>query len=133
MVPAILAQSPELKLPEPSSSDLLPAFLKINGDLRRMNAGHITALARQTSPTMLWKGVFRQLSNSQVESAFADYRTYFYRNKEVDRQVHLGFDLARTAEWEVRTLSKPVWVALLVFTNILGALMWLVAGRPQRP
>jgi len=43
------------------------------------------------------------------------------------------FDLARTDEREVRSFSKPVWVTLLVFTNILGALMWFVAGRPQRP
>ena len=106
VVPAILAQSPELELPEPSSGDLLPAFLKINGDLRRMNAGHIAALANETSPTMLWKGAFRQLSNSQVESAFADYRTYFYRNKEVDRQVHLGFDLASTANTPVAAANE---------------------------
>ena len=29
-----------------------------------------------------------------VESAFADQRTYIYNGKEVDQQVHLGFDLA---------------------------------------
>ena len=97
VVPAILAKSPELEFREPSSSDPLPAFLKINGDLRRMNTGTVAALARQTAATMLWKGPFRQLSNSQVEAGFADYRTYFYRGKEVDRQVHLGFDLAKTA------------------------------------
>jgi|BarGraIncu01122A_1022018.scaffolds.fasta_scaffold538461_1 hypothetical protein len=43
------------------------------------------------------------------------------------------FDLAKSDEWEVRTFSKPVWVALLVFTNILGALMWFAVGRPRRP
>src|SRR5690606_7768145 len=35
--------------------------------------------------------------NSSVESAFADQRTYVYQGKEVDRQVHLGFDLASLA------------------------------------
>jgi len=25
-----------------------------------------------------------------------------------------------------------VWVVLLVFTNIFGALLWLVVGRPER-
>ena len=30
----------------------------------------------------------------RVESAFADHRTYIYNGKEVDQQVHLGFDLA---------------------------------------
>ena len=39
------------------------------------------------------------------------------------------FDLTRTDEWEVRTFSKPAWVVLLVFTNLLGALMWFALGR----
>ena len=38
-----------------------------------------------------------QLGNSQVEASFADHRTYVYDGKEVDQQVHLGFDLAVTA------------------------------------
>ena len=38
-----------------------------------------------------------QLGNSQVEASFADHRTYLYSGKEVDQQVHLGFDLAVTA------------------------------------
>ena len=46
---------------------------------------------------MLWKGAFLPLVNAQVEAAFADYRTYLYQGKEVDNQVHLGFDLARVA------------------------------------
>jgi murein DD-endopeptidase MepM/ murein hydrolase activator NlpD len=45
----------------------------------------------------LWKGPFVQLGNSQVEASFADHRTYFYQGREVDRQVHLGFDLAVTS------------------------------------
>ena len=40
---------------------------------------------------------FQQLGNSQVEARFADTRTYVYKGKEIDRQVHLGFDLAVTA------------------------------------
>ena len=38
-----------------------------------------------------------QLGNSQVEASFADHRTYFYNGKEIDQQVHLGFDLAVTS------------------------------------
>ena len=34
------------------------------------------------------------MGNTQVESRFADQRTYYFGNKEIDRQVHLGFDLA---------------------------------------
>ena len=52
---------------------------------------------RRPSPTRLWDGPFVQLGNSQVEASFADHRTYVYKGKEVDQQVHLGFDLAVTA------------------------------------
>jgi murein DD-endopeptidase MepM/ murein hydrolase activator NlpD len=38
-----------------------------------------------------------QLGNSQVEASFADHRTYLYKGQEVDHQIHLGFDLAVTA------------------------------------
>jgi murein DD-endopeptidase MepM/ murein hydrolase activator NlpD len=94
VVPPVLQYAPELNA---SSQDLLPAFLKINNDLRRMNNEKIASLARTTAPAMLWKGAFQPMGGSQVESGFADFRTYIYNGKEVDRQVHLGFDLARTA------------------------------------
>jgi murein DD-endopeptidase MepM/ murein hydrolase activator NlpD len=96
VVPPIVSATPGLigDLPQ---SDLLGAYLKINNDLRRRNAEQIAALAGRTTDRALWAGPFRQLSDSQVESAFADYRTYFYKGKPVDKQVHLGFDLARTA------------------------------------
>src|SRR5207237_8788355 len=39
VVPEILEHSPELKLaPPPPGGDMLPAFLEINGELRRINA-----------------------------------------------------------------------------------------------
>jgi murein DD-endopeptidase MepM/ murein hydrolase activator NlpD len=96
VVPDILTQAPELGL-DPRGADLLPAFLKINGDLRRANAERIIAITKATDPARLWDGPFIQMGNSQVEANFADYRTYVYRRQEVDRQVHLGFDLASTA------------------------------------
>ena len=70
----------------------------INGDLRRKNADKIAGFATQTAPEMLWRGVvFHAFKNNAVESAFADHRTYVFDGKEVDRQVHLGFDLASFA------------------------------------
>jgi murein DD-endopeptidase MepM/ murein hydrolase activator NlpD len=98
IVPEILEHSPELKIPPPAAGDdMLPAFLKINGELRKINGDEIAALAKKTARTRLWNGPFVQLGNSQVEASFADHRTYFYKGKEVDRQVHLGFDLAVTS------------------------------------
>ena len=98
VVPDILEHAPELKIATPAegSPEMLTAFLKINGELRQINAKEIAALAAKTSPTRMWEGPFVQLGNSKVEASFADYRTYVYDGKEVDHQVHLGFDLAVT-------------------------------------
>jgi murein DD-endopeptidase MepM/ murein hydrolase activator NlpD len=91
VVPAILEGTTEVK-PEGSSLD---KFLVINGELRRKNAEKIGTFAGQTSPQLLWGGVvFHPFTNTAVESAFADHRTYIYKGREVDQQVHLGFDLA---------------------------------------
>jgi murein DD-endopeptidase MepM/ murein hydrolase activator NlpD len=98
VVPEILEHSPELKIAPPQTgADMITPFLSINGELRRINAGQIAALARKTSPSKLWDGPFVQLGNSKVEAAFADHRTYVYKGREVDQQVHLGFDLAVTS------------------------------------
>jgi murein DD-endopeptidase MepM/ murein hydrolase activator NlpD len=94
VVPAILEGTNEVK-PE---GDTLAKFLVINGELRRKNAAKIASMAQQTAPEMLWQGVvFHPFTNSAVESAFADQRTYVYKGREVDKQVHLGFDLASIA------------------------------------
>jgi len=94
VVPAILEGTNEVK-PE---GDTLAKFLVINGDLRRKNAAKIASFAAQSAPELLWGGVvFHPFKNSAVESAFADERTYLYKGREVDKQVHLGFDLASIA------------------------------------
>ena len=85
---------PEVK----PDGDTLAKFLVINGELRQKNNEKIASLAAQTQPEMLWRGVvFHPFGNTAVESAFADHRTYIYKGKEVDQQVHLGFDLASFA------------------------------------
>jgi murein DD-endopeptidase MepM/ murein hydrolase activator NlpD len=96
VVPEIAEHSPELRM-DPPSGDLLPAFLRENGELRRLNSDRITTLTAMSSPTRFWNGPFVQLGNSQVEASFADHRTYLYNGKEIDQQVHLGFDLAVTS------------------------------------
>jgi murein DD-endopeptidase MepM/ murein hydrolase activator NlpD len=91
VVPAILAGTTDFA---PIGSTL-DKFLAINGELRRRNAATIASFAAKSASELLWRGqVFHPFTNSAVEAAFADRRTYFYQGKEVDRQVHLGFDLA---------------------------------------
>ncbi len=110
VVPEILEHSPELKIATPaeSSPEMLQAFLKVNGELRKINADQIAAMAARTSPARFWDGPFVQLGNSQVEASFADHRTYIYNGKEVDNQVHLGFDLAVTEHVPVVAANNGV-------------------------
>ncbi|HYL36304.1 MAG TPA: M23 family metallopeptidase [Bryobacteraceae bacterium] len=97
------------------SGDLLSRFLKINGEMRRANNQTLADLGLKTAGQFLWKESFLQLANSQVESEFADVRSYIYKGKKVDRQVHLGFDLAVTAHTPVVAANdgKVVWAAPL--------------------
>ena len=116
VVPDILEHAPELKLTVSPGESYLPAFLRMNTDLRRLNAETIVGLSRQTAAEALWKGPFLPLGNAKVESKFADYRTYFYDGKEVDRQVHLGFDLAVTKNIAVEAGND----GKVVFADFLG-------------
>jgi hypothetical protein len=97
------------------SGDLLTRFLKINGEMRRQNNATLSNLRAKTENKFLWKEAFLQLTNSQVESEFADVRTYVYKGKKVDQQVHLGFDLAVSQHTPVLAANdgKVVWAAPL--------------------
>lgn len=113
VVPAIASNTRDVQI---DTGDPLRAFLEINGDLRRRNAETIAALAQKTAPEMRWKDKFQQLGNSQVEAGFADHRTYFYKGKEVDQQVHLGFDLAVTANVPILAAQRGT----VLFADYLG-------------
>jgi murein DD-endopeptidase MepM/ murein hydrolase activator NlpD len=104
VVPEILYNTPELKVE--NASDLLVSYLQINRELRRQNNARITELASATAPKILWDGAFKQLINTAVEAGFADQRSYVYDGKEVDQQVHLGFDLASTTNAPVLAANR---------------------------
>ena len=101
VVPPILQATPELKMPTARPEERLAAFLAINSDVRRKNADQIESIARESGPAMLWRGPFQRMARAASASLFADHRTYVYGGREVDRQVHLGVDLASVRGAEV--------------------------------
>ncbi|MEM9292832.1 MAG: M23 family metallopeptidase [Acidobacteriota bacterium] len=112
VVPKILERTPEIEAGE----NLLASYLLLNNELRAANAATLAALAKETAPEFLWKGPFRQLPDSQVMAGFAERRTYLYDGEAVDRQVHLGYDLA-----SVRQAPVPAANAgRVVFADYLG-------------
>jgi murein DD-endopeptidase MepM/ murein hydrolase activator NlpD len=90
VVPEITSHTPEIK----NEGDPVKTFVRINSELRRKNHAAIAKFAAQSPGRFLWNGAFLQLSNSKVESYFADRRTYVYDGKAVDQQDHVGFDLS---------------------------------------
>lgn len=75
--------------------DNLQIYLKVNNDVRRQNSVFLKELAQKSAPTMLWdKKAFLRLPNAAPRAGFGDHRTYFYQNREIDQQTHMGVDLA---------------------------------------
>jgi murein DD-endopeptidase MepM/ murein hydrolase activator NlpD len=93
VVPAIASQTPGFD----ASGSLLDQYLRINGELRRAELNEVAALAAASEPAFLWSGPFLQMPNTALEANFAQTRTYVHNGREVDRQTHLGLDLASTA------------------------------------
>jgi murein DD-endopeptidase MepM/ murein hydrolase activator NlpD len=114
VVPEILARSGL-----PDTGDRLADYLAINGELRRRNAAELAALVATSSAEPLWRRPFLPMPNAQVMSPFADHRTYLYDSREVDRQVHLGYDLASVRRAEVPA-GNDGRVALARYFGIYG-------------
>ncbi len=98
VVPEILAHSPELKMHgalEASPAAGVPQDQRRTAPAER--GAHRGQLAEYRRRPGCGRGPSSSSGNSQVEASFADHRTYLYKGKEVDQQVHLGFDLAVTA------------------------------------
>jgi murein DD-endopeptidase MepM/ murein hydrolase activator NlpD len=115
VVPAILENTPDLDVN--ASGTLLESYLVINRDLRRRNAELLRTIGRtKTAQEILWRGPFRQMMNSAVEAGFADDRTYVYDGAPVDRQVHLGFDLASTQNAPIHAANRGI----VVYAGYLG-------------
>ncbi len=94
-------------------------FVEINARLREINHRQIAEITKQSAGRLLWDKPFLQLSNSQVEAAFADQRDYFHDGKLIDQQVHQGFDLASTAQSPVECANDGV-VLYAAYLGIYG-------------
>lgn len=97
------------------AGSLLDRFLRVNREMRAKNNHALSDLRRKTEERWLWTQPFAQLANSQVESSFADVRSYVWEGKKVDEQIHFGFDLSVTQNVGVTAANdgKIVWAAPL--------------------
>lgn len=91
-------------------------FLKVNTALRIANDETLRRITAQSAERMLWQGAFLQLPASANRAGFADHRTYTYKGKVIDQQVHLGIDLASLAQASIPAANA----GKIVFADFLG-------------
>lgn len=91
-------------------------FLQVNRNLRAANYNRLRELARATENRLLWDGAFLRLPGSARQAGFGDHRTYFYKGRAIDRQTHLGIDLASVAASAVPAANSGV----VAFSRSLG-------------
>ncbi len=101
---------------ESAKADAQTAFLSVNSKLRKENDQTIRDASSKSDSAILWTGPFHQLSNSKVEANFADERTYVYNGEAIDKQYHLGYDLAVTKRYPIEAANSGI----VVYSGPLG-------------
>ena len=115
VVPEILSQTPEFK----DQGTPLDNYLAINRELRLKDSEILKSLAQKSKPAFLWTKPFFMMPNGKVMASFAERRTYRYQNREIDRQDHLGFDLAVTKQAPVPAANDGI-ILYAKFFGIYG-------------
>jgi murein DD-endopeptidase MepM/ murein hydrolase activator NlpD len=87
---------PELLPQRSAGQPLVEGFLVINRELRRQAEDAKRRIGATTADRPLWEGRFVQPRNTKVFANFAETRVYVFGGRQIDTQVHYGFDLAST-------------------------------------
>ncbi len=103
-------------IPVGSGSTMVEKFLKVNRTLRKVNSRKAFDLGEKSEGVLHWKGAFSRLPGSATRAAFADRRTYKYKGRVIDKQVHLGIDLASIAHSPVQASNS----GKVIFAGSLG-------------
>lgn len=90
---------PELAhlVPEAAGAPPVEQFLAVNRGLRQANYERVVELTAASDPQRHWHDTFVRLPAAANRAGFADRRVYRHQGREIDRQVHLGVDLASLA------------------------------------
>lgn len=116
------AKAAEFESMVPGAMTDIERFLVINGEVRRQNALTLLEIGKHTAGEMLWKGAFLRLPRAASRAGFADDRTYLWKGQKVDRQTHLGFDLASVKQAPVPAANSGT----VVFAGYLGIYGYLI-------
>lgn len=99
-----------------SQVSMLEKFISVNSNLRQANTKKIKDQCKNTEKTLYWEGAFLRLPGSATRAGFADHRSYRYKGDIIDRQVHMGIDLASVSHSPVPATNR----GKVVFTETVG-------------
>lgn len=97
------------------SGNPVDKYLQANQDIRKENNDRISKLCSNPLQERLWEGRFVRMPGSG-RAGFADHRTYYYQGDAIDKQVHLGMDIASTRRADVKAANR----GKVVFADYLG-------------
>ncbi len=83
-------------------------FLYVNRILRQKDNSEIRKICSKSQSDMLWHRRFLQLPHSMVTAQFADLRSYFMGKQFIDKEMHLGYDLASIAHSNVPAAASGI-------------------------
>ncbi len=97
------------------SGNQLEKYIFTNNEVRTRNNKKIFELCQNSQEKRLWEGAFTRMAGAS-KAGFADHRTYYYKNKPIDKQVHLGMDIASTKRAAVKAANR----GKVIFADYLG-------------
>jgi murein DD-endopeptidase MepM/ murein hydrolase activator NlpD len=104
----------EQHYPEMSGSSM-EKYLYSNSTVRDKNNKKIEELCGSPINERLWEGSFHRMPGSN-RAGFANHRTYYYNDQPIDKQVHLGMDIASTQQANVPAANK----GKVIYADYLG-------------
>jgi murein DD-endopeptidase MepM/ murein hydrolase activator NlpD len=110
---AVEFQGQDPKLAGKSPEDV---FANVNTQLRMENDKKIQTVCTKTDSKQHWQGTFLRLKNSAPKALFGDERTYLYQGKSLGNSIHLGMDLASTAQSDIEAANSGI----VLFADNLG-------------
>lgn len=113
------AKMPQFADQFPQGTSNLDIFLKVNRDMRADNRKTLLEIGLRTQPEPMWQGTFLRQPRAATLSLFADHRTYYFQDQEIDQATHLGLDLASNEQAPIPAANHGR-VAFAGFLGIYG-------------
>jgi len=109
---------PEFQAMVPALKDkaLLDVFIYVNSQMRNENFLTIQAICQKSTPKKLWEGTFLRMRKAASMALFGDKRYYLSEGKVVAESLHVGVDLASTAQAAIEAANNGI----VVFAGTLG-------------